>query len=135
MFRLKTKLLYALLINQVVHNITPCKKGRWIMEYAELIKSVGGAGILVALSVAWIYKALYQDPKEKEKQSSLIERVSTVIANNTEVIRETKVIHREMEKTLIDIRTDIQELKNSTDLTSVYAMLEKLESKIDKLGK
>lgn len=105
------------------------------MEYAELIKSVGGAGILVALSVAWIYKALYQDPKEKEKQNSLIERVSTVIANNTEVIRETKVIHREMEKTLIDIRTDIQELKNSTDLTSVYAMLEKLESKIDKLGK
>lgn len=105
------------------------------MEYAELIKSVGGAGILVALSVAWIYKALYQDPKEKEKQNSLIERVSTVIANNTEVIRETKVIHREMEKTLIDIRTDIQGLKNSTDLTSVYAMLEKLESKIDKLGK
>ena len=105
------------------------------MEYAELIKSVGGAGILVALSVAWIYKALYQDPKEKEKQNSLIERVSTVIANNTEVIRETKVIHREMEKTLMDIRTDIQELKNSTDLTSVYAMLEKLEDKIDKLGK
>jgi len=105
------------------------------MEYAELIKSVGGAGILVALSVAWIYKALYQDPKEKEKQNSLIERVSTVIANNTEVIRETKVIHREMEKTLTDIRTDIQELKKSTDLTSVYTMLEKLEDKIDKLGK
>ena len=105
------------------------------MEYAELIKSVGGAGILVALSVAWIYKALYQDPKEKEKQNSLIERVSTVIANNTEVIRETKVIHREMEKTLTDIRTDIQELKKSTDLTSVYTMLEKLEDKIDQLGK
>ena len=105
------------------------------MEFAELMKSVGGAGILVALSVAWIYKALYQDPKEKEKQNSLIERVSTVIANNTEVIRETKVIHREMEKTLTDIRTDIQELKKSTDLTSVYTMLEKLEDKIDKLGK
>ena len=105
------------------------------MEYAELIKSVGGAGILVALSVAWIYKALYQDPKEKEKQNSLIERVSTVIANNTEVIRETKAIHREMEKTLTDIRTDIQELKKSTDLTSVYTMLEKLEDKIDQLGK
>lgn len=105
------------------------------MELADLIKSVGGAGILVVLSASWIYKALYQDPKEKEKQNSLIERVSTVIANNTEVIRETKAIHREMEKTLIDIRTDIQELKKSTDLTSVYTMLEKLENKIDQLGK
>ena len=105
------------------------------MEYAELIKSVGGAGILVALSVAWIYKALYQDPKEKEKQNSLIERVSTVIANNTEVIRETKIIHKDMEKTLVEIKSDIKELKNSTDLTSVYTMLEKLDNKIDQLGK
>lgn len=105
------------------------------MELADLIKNVGGAGILVVLSASWIYKALYQDSKEQEKQNSLIERVSTVIANNTEVIRETKVIHREMEKTLIDIRADIQELKKSTDLTSVYAMLEKLEEKIEQLGK
>lgn len=90
---------------------------------------------LTVMAAIFLWDVVKIQPKEKDKQNALIERVSTVIAENTEVIRETKSIHKEMEKTLIEIKSDIKELKNSTDLTSVYTMLEKLESKIDQLGK
>ncbi len=90
---------------------------------------------LTVMAAIFLWDVVKIQPKEKDKQNALIERVSTVIAENTEVIRETKSIHKEMEKTLIEIKSDIKELKNSTDLTSVYTMLEKLEDKIDQLGK
>lgn len=105
------------------------------MGLEEIIKSIGGAGILVVLSAAWIYKALVMDPKDRIEQNKLIERVSGVIANNTEVIRETKSIHKEMEKALDEIKTDIKELKSRTDQTNVQNMLERIEDKIEALGK
>lgn len=105
------------------------------MGIEELIKSIGGAGALVVIAAVYIYKGVVSDPRENREQNKLIERVSAVIANNTEVIRETKVMHKDMEKTLGEIRDDIKELKTSTDLTSVYTMLEKLEDKINQLGK
>lgn len=93
------------------------------------------SGPLVVMAATFLWQVISVQPKEKDKQDALIEKVSSVIAENTEVIRETKSIHKDMEKTLNEIKSDIKELKNSTDLTSVYTMLEKLEDKIDRLGK
>lgn len=49
-------------------------------------------------------------------------------------MRETKRSHDEMDKTLQEIKSEIKELKAATDLSTVYSTLERLESKIDKLG-
>lgn len=105
------------------------------MTVNNLTQLLTVSGPLVVMAATFLWQVISVQPKEKDKQDALIEKVSSVIAENTEVIRETKSIHKDMEKTLIEIKLDIKELKNSTDLTSVYTMLEKLESKIDQLGK
>lgn len=105
------------------------------MGVKEFIEGINSSGVLAVIAGVAIYYVLYVLPKERKEQNAIIERVATVIANNTEVIRETKAIHKDMEKTLGEIRDDIKELKTSTDLTSVYTMLEKLEDKINQLGK
>lgn len=105
------------------------------MTVSTLTQLLTVSGPLVVMAGTFLWQVISVQPKEKDKQDALIEKVATVIAENTEVIRETKSIHKDMEKTLIEIKSDIKELKNSTDLTSVYTMLEKLEDKIDQLGK
>lgn len=90
----------------------------------ELYQPIVNFGAMVVITALY----LIQMPK-------LIEKVTKVIEANTSVIRDTKVYHERMEQTLDEIKVDIRELKNSTDLTSVYAMLEKLEEKIEQLGK
>lgn len=105
------------------------------MTVNNLTQLLTVSGPLVVMAATFLWQVILVQPKEKDKQDALIEKVASVIAENTEVIRETKSIHKDMEKTLIEIKSDIKELKNSTDLTSVYTMLEKLESKIDQLGK
>lgn len=105
------------------------------MTISTLTQLLTIAGPLTVMAALFLWDVVTLKPKERDKQEALIERVSAVIANNTEVIRETKIIHKDMEKTLVEIKSDIKELKNSTDLTSVYTMLEKLDDKIDKLGK
>lgn len=88
------------------------------MELVEIIKAVSNFGLLIV--IAGMY--LYYNPK-----------MITVIANNTSAMQDTKLRHDSMDKTLQEIKTDIKELKAATDLTTVYATLEKLESKIDEL--
>lgn len=105
------------------------------MGVGNIVKNIDSSGIYVVIAAVFLYYVIVVMPKEKKELNAMIERVATVIANNTEVIRETKALHREMGKTLDEIRADIKELKTSTDLTSVYTMLEKLEDKINQLGK
>lgn len=105
------------------------------MGVENFVKNIDSSGIYAVIAAVFLYYVIVVMPKEKKELNAMIERVATVIANNTEVIRETKAIHREMGKTLDEIREDIKELKTSTDLTSVYTMLEKLEDKINQLGK
>lgn len=105
------------------------------MGVENFVKNIDGSGIYAVIAAVFLYYVIVVMPKEKKELNAMIEKVATVIANNTEVIRETKAIHREMGKTLDEIRADIKELKTSTDLTSVYTMLEKLEDKINQLGK
>lgn len=105
------------------------------MGVENFVKNIDSSGIYAVIAAVFLYYVIVVMPKEKKELNAMIEKVATVIANNTEVIRETKAIHREMEKTLGEIRDDIKELKTSTDLTSVYTMLEKLEDKINQLGK
>ena len=105
------------------------------MGVENIVKNIDSSGIYAVIAAVFLYYVIVVMPKEKKELNAMIERVATVIANNTEVIRETKALHREMGKTLDEIRADIKELKTSTDLTSVYTMLEKLEDKINQLGK
>lgn len=105
------------------------------MGVENFVKNIDSSGIYAVIAAVFLYYVIVVMPKEKKELNAMIEKVATVIANNTEVIRETKAIHREMGKTLDEIRDDIKELKTSTDLTSVYTMLEKLEDKINQLGK
>lgn len=90
------------------------------MELAEIFTNIGNVGILIV--IAGMY--LYYNPK-----------MITVIANNTSAMQDTKIRHDNMDKTLQEIKTDIKELKAATDLSTVYATLEKLEAKIDELRK
>ena len=90
----------------------------------ELYQPIVNFGAMVVITALY----LIQMPK-------LTEKVTKVIEANTSVIRDSKIYHEKMEQTLNEIKMDIIELKNSTDLTSVYTMLEKLESKIDELEK
>lgn len=105
------------------------------MGVENFVKNIDSSGIYAVIAAVFLYYVIVVMPKEKKELNAMIEKVATVIANNTEVIRETKTIHKDMEKTLGEIRDDIKELKTSTDLTSVYTMLEKLEDKINQLGK
>lgn len=105
------------------------------MGVENFVKNIDSSGIYAVIAAVFLYYVIVVMPKEKKELNAMIEKVATVIANNTEVIRETKAIHREMGKTLDEIRDGIKELKTSTDLTSVYTMLEKLENKINQLGK
>lgn len=105
------------------------------MGVENFVKNIDSSGIYAVIAAVFLYYVIVVMPKEKKELNAMIEKVATVVANNTEVIRETKTIHKDMEKTLGEIRDDIKELKTSTDLTSVYTMLEKLEDKINQLGK
>lgn len=98
------------------------------MGLGELIKSIGSESILVVIAGVYIWKSIFIDPKQMEK-------VTKVIENNTDAIRETKTMHKDMDKTLQEIKENITELKQSTDLTTVYTMLERLEDKLEDLGK
>lgn len=94
------------------------------MEIIEIMKTISNAGILVV--IAAIY--LYQNPK-------IIERVTKVIENNTLVMRDTKQIHDELKQDLVELKKDVEDIKNSADMTEVLKVVERIEYKIDNLGK
>lgn len=65
----------------------------------------------------------------------MIEKVTKVIESNTSVMRETKIYYEKMETHLLDMKRDIEEIKEKQDSPEVKRILERLESKVDALGK
>lgn len=94
------------------------------MAALEIIKAIANLGILVV--IAGMY--LYQNPK-------MIEKVTKVVENNTSVIQETRKIHDEMKKDLIELKNDVEDIKLSTNMSEVLKVVERIEYKIDSLGK
>lgn len=91
------------------------------MDLTQLIVNFGTTVVITA-----IY--LIQMPK-------LIEKVTKVVESNTEVIRDTKVYHEKMETHLSNMKHDIEEIKQKQDNPEIKSILERLESKVDALGK
>lgn len=91
------------------------------MDLTQLIVNFGATVVITA-----IY--LIQMPK-------LIEKVTKVVESNTEVIRDTKVYHEKMESHLSNMKHDIEEIKQKQDNPEIKSILERLESKVDALGK
>lgn len=89
------------------------------MELAEIIKNIGNTGVLIFIAAMYIY----YNPK-----------MITVIANNTNAMQDTKIRHDDMNKTLQEIKEDIKELQNNSDMKLFHDTLVRIENKIDKLG-
>ena len=89
------------------------------MELAEIIKNIANTGVLIFIAAMYIY----YHPK-----------MITVIANNTNAMQDTKIRHDDMNKTLQEIKDDIKELQNNSDMKLFHDTLVRIESKIDKLG-
>ena len=89
------------------------------MELAEIIKSVSNFGLLIVIACMY----LYYNPKMIE-----------VIANNTSAMQDTKVRHDDMDKILQELKDDVKELQNNSDMKQFHDTLVRIENKIDKLG-
>jgi hypothetical protein len=89
------------------------------MELVEIIKAVSNFGLLIVIACMY----LYYNPKMIE-----------VIANNTSAMQDTKVRHDDMDKILQELKDDVKELQNNTDMKQFHDTLVRIENKIDKLG-
>lgn len=90
----------------------------------ELYQPIVNFGVLVV--IAGMY--LYQTPKT-------IEKITKVIEANTTVIQDSKLYHQRMEDFLIDMKKDIEDIKRCQDNDEIKAILLRIESKVDDLGK
>lgn len=90
----------------------------------ELYQPIVNFGVLVV--IAGMY--LYQTPKT-------IEKITKVIEANTAVIQDSKLYHQRMEDFLIDMKKDIEDIKRCQDNDEIKAILLRIESKVDGLGK
>lgn len=90
----------------------------------ELYQPIVNFGVLVV--IAGMY--LYQTPKT-------IEKITKVIEANTAVIQDSKLYHQRMEDVLIDMKKDIEDIKRCQDSDEIKAILLRIESKVDGLGK
>lgn len=90
----------------------------------DLYQPIVNFGAMVVITALY----LVQMPK-------MIEKVTKVIEANTAVIKDTKLYHERMEQHLLDMKHDIEEIKEKQDSPEVKRILERLESKVDALGK
>lgn len=90
----------------------------------DLYQPIVNFGAMVVITALY----LVQMPK-------MIEKVTKVIEANTSVIKDTKLYHEKMEQHLLDMKHDIEEIKENQDNPEVKRILERLESKVDALGK
>ena len=90
----------------------------------ELYQPIVNFGVLVVIAAMY----LWQTPRT-------IEKITKVVEANTEVIRDSKIYHERMEKCLDDMKRDIDDLKCSRDNKEVKEILERIEKKVDNLGK
>lgn len=90
----------------------------------ELYQPIVNFGVLVVIAAMY----LWQTPRT-------IEKITKVIEANTNVIRESKTYHERMEHFMMDMKNDIIQIKNSKNDEEIKEMINRLEEKIDRLGK
>ncbi|MFR9278709.1 MAG: hypothetical protein ACLVME_03425 [Ezakiella coagulans] len=90
----------------------------------DLYQPIVNFGAMVVITALY----LVQMPK-------MIEKVTKVIEANTAAFKDTKIYYEKMETHLLDMKRDIEEIKEKQDSPEVKRILERLESKVDALGK
>lgn len=87
-------------------------------------QAIANFGILIIIAMLYL--------KEFPK---MLEKVTKVVENNTSVIQETRKIHDEMKQDIDELKRGVEEIKTSSNMSEVLKAVERLEFKIDSLGK
>ena len=90
----------------------------------EMYQPIVNFGILVV--IAGMY--LTQTPK-------MIEKVTKVVESNTNVMIDNKAYQQRLESFIIAMKDDIEDMKKSQNNDEILAILQRLEKKVDDLGK
>lgn len=90
----------------------------------ETYQPIVNFGILVV--IAGMY--LTQTPK-------MIEKVTKVVESNTNAMIDNKAYHQRLESFIIAMKDDIEDIKRSQNSDEILTILQRLEKKVDDLGK
>lgn len=90
----------------------------------EMYQPIVNFGILVV--IAGMY--LTQTPK-------MIEKVTKVVESNTNAMIDNKAYHQRLEQFILAMKDDIEDMKKSQNNDEILAILQRLEKKVDDLGK
>ncbi len=90
----------------------------------EMYQPIVNFGILVV--IAGMY--LTQTPK-------MIEKVTKVVESNTNVMIDNKAYQQRLESFIIAMKDDIEDIKRSQNSDEILTILQRLEKKVDDLGK
>lgn len=90
----------------------------------DMYQPIVNFGILVI--IAGMY--LTQTPK-------MIEKVTKVVESNTNVMVDNKLYHQRLEEFILTMKDDIEDIKKSQNNDEILAILQRLEQKVDDLGK
>lgn len=90
----------------------------------EMYQPIVNFGILVV--IAGMY--LTQTPK-------MIEKVTKVVESNTNAMIDNKAYHQRLENFIIAMKDDIEDIKRSQNSDEILTILQRLEKKVDDLGK
>lgn len=90
----------------------------------EMYQPIVNFGILVV--IAGMY--LTQTPK-------MIEKVTKVVESNTNAMVDNKLYHQRLEEFILAMKDDIEDIKRSQNSDEILTILQRLEKKVDDLGK
>lgn len=90
----------------------------------EMYQPIVNFGILVV--IAGMY--LTQTPK-------MIEKVTKVVESNTNAMIDNKAYQQRLESFIIAMKDDIEDIKRSQNSDEILTILQRLEKKVDDLGK
>lgn len=90
----------------------------------EMYQPIVNFGILVV--IAGMY--LTQTPK-------MIEKVTKVVESNTNAMVDNKLYHQRLEEFIVTMKDDIEDIKRTQNNDEILAILQRLEQKVDDLGK
>lgn len=90
----------------------------------ETYQSIANFGLLIVISAMY----LYQTPK-------MIEKITRVVEANTNAIGDNKMYHQRLEEFIMDMRSDIDDIKQTQNDDEIKAILTRIEKKVDDMGK
>ena len=90
----------------------------------EMYQPIVNFGILVVIAALY----LTQTPK-------MLEKVTKVVESNTNAISDNKQYHARLEEFIMTMKDDIEDIKKTQNNDEILAILQRLEQKVDELGK